>query len=91
MANIKSAKKRILQTAKKTARNRFYRTRIKNLTNAVNEAIQAKDIEKANEAVKAVNRDFHKFVSKGIWKKSTAARRVSRLTLAVNKLKVEVA
>ena len=41
--------------------------------------------------MKIANKDFHKFVSKGIWKKATAARKVSRLTLAVNKLKVEVA
>jgi len=91
MANITSAKKRILQTAKKTARNRFYRTRIKNITNAVNEAITAKDIEKADEAFKIANQNFHKFVSKGIWKKTTAGRKVSRLALAINKLKTEVA
>jgi small subunit ribosomal protein S20 len=91
MANIKSAQKRIKQTAKKTARNRFYRTRIKNITNAVVEAVESKDLEKANEALKVANQNLHKFVSKGILKKTTAGRRVSRLTLAVNKLKVEVA
>ncbi|MBT8349556.1 MAG: 30S ribosomal protein S20, partial [Sulfurovum sp.] len=35
MAHNKSAKKRILQTAVRTERNRYYRTRIKNITKAV--------------------------------------------------------
>ena len=49
MAHHKSAKKRILQTAVKTERNRYYRTRIKNLTKAVLEAVEAAD-KKAAEA-----------------------------------------
>ena len=38
MANHKSAEKRARQTIKKTERNRFYRTRLKNITKAVREA-----------------------------------------------------
>ena len=43
MANHKSAEKRIRQTKKRTERNRFYKTRIKNLTRAVREAVEAGD------------------------------------------------
>jgi small subunit ribosomal protein S20 len=86
MANHKSALKRIKQTAKRTERNRFYRTRIKNMTRDLSEAIEAGDVEKAQAAFKIVNQNFHKFVTKGILKKNTAARKVSRLNAAVKKL-----
>lgn len=79
MANHKSAEKRIRQTAVRTERNRYYRTRIKNITKAVLEAIESGDQAKAQEAFKTANQDFHKFVSKGVLKKENASRRVSRL------------
>jgi len=84
MANHKSALKRIRQTKKKTQRNRFYRTRIKNISKAVREAVESGDKEKALEAFKIANRELHKFVSKGILKKNSASRRVSRLHKLVN-------
>lgn len=91
MANHKSAEKRIRQTLKKTERNRYYRTRIKNITKAVKEAILGQDITKAEEAFKVANRDFHKFVSKGILPKNTAARKVSRLHASIKKLATQKA
>jgi len=84
MANHKSALKRARQTVKRTERNRFYRTRIKNITRAVREAVASGDVEKATEALKLANKNFHKYVSKGILKKNTAARKVSRLAKLVN-------
>ncbi len=87
MANHKSAEKRIRQTKKRTIRNRFYKTRIKNITRAVLEAIEKKDIEAAEKAFKIANKNFHKYVSKGVLKKNAAARRVSRLHAKLNKLK----
>jgi len=86
MANHKSAKKRIKQTIKKTERNRFYKTRIKNITKAVKEAVEAGEVEKAQEAFKIANEKLHHFVSKGILKKNTAARKVSRLNKLVKEL-----
>ncbi len=79
MANHKSALKRARQTVKRTERNRFYKTRIKNITRAIHEAVEAGDSAKAAEALKDANKNFHKYVSKGILKKNTAARKVSRL------------
>lgn len=86
MANHKSAEKRIRQTIKRTERNRYYRTRIKNIIKAVRESVAANDVAKAQEALKIANRELHKFVSKGIIKKNTASRRVSRLNAAVKKI-----
>ncbi|CZE46200.1 30S ribosomal protein S20 [Campylobacter geochelonis] len=88
MANHKSAAKRARQTIKKTERNRFYRTRLKNITRAVREAVEAKDVEAANSAFKVANKSIHSFVSKGILKKETAGRRVSRLAKLVNSLTI---
>ncbi|DAB39872.1 MAG TPA: 30S ribosomal protein S20 [Sulfurovum sp. UBA12169] len=84
MAHHKSAKKRILQTAVKTERNRYYRTRLKNITKAVHEAVAAADKAAATEAFKIANRQIHSFVSKGFLKKQTASRKVSRLHQMVN-------
>jgi small subunit ribosomal protein S20 len=91
MANHKSAMKRIKQTKVKTERNRFYRTRIKNMTRAVYEAVEAGDVEKAQEALKTANKSFHKYVTKGILKKNTAARKVSNLNKRVKELATKAA
>ncbi len=91
MANHKSALKRVRQTIKRTERNRFYRTRIKNITRAVKEAVEAGDTEKANEAFKLANKSFHSYVNKGILKKNTAARKVSRLSKLVKSISEKAA
>jgi len=86
MAHHQSTIKRIRQTAKRTERNRYYRTRFKNIVKAVTVAAEANDKVAAEEAFKVANRQIHKMVSKGFIKKSTAARKVSRLNLMVNKI-----
>ncbi|CAD7289007.1 30S ribosomal protein S20 [Campylobacter suis] len=88
MANHKSAEKRARQTIKRTERNRFYRTRLKNITKAVVVAVDAKDLNAATEALKVANKSLHSFVSKGFLKKQTASRRVGRLAKLVNTLKI---
>ncbi len=84
MANHKSAKKRARQTVKRTERNRYYRTRLKNIVKAVKIAVEEGNKEAAQEAFKVVNKQLHHFVSKGFLKKQTASRKVSRLHKLVN-------
>lgn len=84
MANHKSAIKRAKQTLVRTERNRFYKTRIKNITKTVLTAVEENDKNKALEAVKTANAYFHHCISKGILKKGTASRKISRLQLKVN-------
>ena len=86
MAHHKSTIKRIRQTEKRTKRNRYYRTRLKNITRAVVEAAEAKDKEAAAEAFKVANKQIHSMVSKGFLKKQTASRKVSRLNALVKKI-----
>ena len=84
MANHKSSEKRARQTRIKTERNRFYKTRIKNVTKNVLAAIETADKEKAVETMKTANKYLHHCVSKGILKSGTASRKVSRLQVKVN-------
>lgn len=84
MANHKSCEKRARQTKIKTERNRFYKTRIKNVTKNVLAAIETADKEKAIEAMKTANKYLHHCVSKGVLKAGTASRKVSRLQVKVN-------
>ncbi len=84
MANIKSAKKRILVIEKKTLRNKMIKTKIKTLVKKVEAAIVAGDKEAANCALKVAISEISKATSKGIFHKNTASRKVSRLTKAVN-------
>lgn len=84
MANHKSSIKRIRQTIVRTERNRFYRTRLKNIVKDVRSAVEAGNKEEAASAMNVANKQIQKFVSKGVLKKETAARKISRLHKAVN-------
>lgn len=86
MANHKSAEKRARQTKVRTERNRFYRTRMKNITKAVHAAVATGDKEAADTALKVANKSLHSYVSRGFLKRNSAARKVSRLAKAVNSL-----
>ena len=86
MANIKSAKKRILVTEKRTARNKSIKSAAKTSIKKVEAAIAAKDKAAAEEALKAAIGQINRAATKGVYHKNTAARKVSRLTLAVNKM-----
>ena len=86
LANIKSAKKRILVSKKKELRNKSAKSKIKTLIKKVEAAIEAGDKAEAEAALKVVISEISKAASKGIFHKNTAARKISRLTLAVNKV-----
>ena len=86
MANIKSAKKRILVTKKKEMRNKSVKSRVKPMIKKVEAAIEAGNTAEAEEALKVAISELSKAANKGIYHKNTAARKISRLTLAVNKI-----
>lgn len=86
MANIKSAKKRITVIETKTLRNKMIKSRVKTYVKKVDAAIAANDKEAAQAALNAAIAEISKAASKGIFHKNTASRKISRLTLAVNKL-----
>lgn len=84
MANIKSAKKRILVIETKTLRNKMIKTKIKTVIKKVEAAIASGDKAAANECLKVAITELSKATSKGIFHKNTTSRKISRLTKAVN-------
>ena len=86
MANIKSAKKRILVTQVRTERNKAIKSSVKTAVKKVYAAIDANDKEAAVAALSNATTVISKATSKGVYHKSTAARKVSRLAKAVNKM-----
>lgn len=86
LANIKSAKKRILVIETKTMRNKAIKSAVKTAIKKVEAAVAANDKELATANLRAAISEISKAQSKGIYHKNTAARKISRLTVAVNKL-----
>ncbi len=86
MANIKSAKKRIDVTATRTARNKSIRSKVKTSIKKVEAAVAENDKAAAEAALKTATTEINKACSKGVYHKNNAARKVSRLATAVNKL-----
>ena len=86
MANIKSAKKRVLVAEANRQKNVAFKTSIKTAIKKVLELAQGKDKDALNKAISRVYQLCDKAVVKGILHKNTAARKKSRLTIAVNKL-----
>ena len=86
MANIKSAKKRILVTETRTARNKAIKSKVKTAIKKVDVAVAANDAEAARTALRAAIIEITKAGSKGVFHKNTIARKVSRLTKMVNEI-----
>lgn len=84
MANIKSAKKRILVAETRAARNKAIRSKVKTAVKKVEAAVEANDKAAANEALIAATKLIEMAGSKGIFHKNNVARKVSRLTKLVN-------
>jgi ribosomal protein S20 len=83
MPIIKSAKKRMHQTAKRRARNlttkRGLRSQIKELMGF----IETKDAKKAMDSLNKVQSELDKSVKKNLLKKNTAARKKAQLSAKV--------
>jgi small subunit ribosomal protein S20 len=86
MANIKSAKKRILVNRTKAERNKAIKSGVKTAVKKVNAAVLANDKAAAAEALVAATSAIDKATSKGVYHKNTASRKVSRLAQAVSKM-----
>ena len=86
MANIKSAKKRILVNETKAARNKAIRSRVKTSIKKVEAAVTAGDKAAAQAALLVAISEIDKATTKGVYHKNTASRKVSRLSKAVNSI-----
>ena len=84
MPNIKSAKKRVLVTKTKTARNRSENTALKTAIKKANIAIETNAADKA-ELVRLAVKKIDQAVAKGLLHKNNAARKKAALSVKLNK------
>ena len=87
MANIKSAKKRILVNQKKAARNKSIKSSVKTQIKKVYAAAEGGDVEAMDKELSKLKSTMGKAQQKGVYKKNTMARKISRVSKDVNKAK----
>lgn len=86
MANIKSAKKRVLVAERNAERNKAIKSRVKTYVKKVDAAVESGDKTAAVAALKEAEIELKKATTKGVYHKNTTSRKVSRLTKMVNKM-----
>ena len=84
MANIKSAKKRVLTSQVRADRNKAVKSRVKTYIKKVDAAVIAGDKAAAQGVLNAAISEIEKATSKGVYHQNTASRKVSRHSKAVN-------
>ena len=86
MANIKSQIKRITTNAKRTERNKAYKSELRTWIRKFREAAEAGNKDEAKAALAFASRKLDKAVSKGVIHANQAANKKSALAKAVNKI-----
>ena len=86
MANIKSAKKRILVNRTKAERNKSIRSAVKTAMKKGDTAVANKDLAAAQAALPQAVKAIEMAASKGVYHKNNAARKVFRISKAVNSI-----
>ena len=86
MPNTPQSKKRARQNERKLEVNKARRSRIRTFLKKVEEAISSGDKNAANTALKSAQPELMRGVTKGVYKKNTAARKMSRLSSRVKSL-----
>ncbi len=86
MANTASARKRIRQTATRTARNQARKSRMRTFVRKVEEALASGDKAAAAAALVAAQPEMQRAAGKGVTHRNTVARKVSRLAKRVKAL-----
>ena len=86
MANIKSAKKRILVSRANAERNKAIKSGVKTSIKRVLTAVDSQDKEAAKAALLEATTTIDKATSKGVYHKNTSSRKVSRLAKIVNQM-----
>ncbi len=83
MANTTSAKKATRKIARRTDVNKARRTRVRGFIRKVEEAIASGDQAVAAEALKSAQPEMMRAVTKGVFHRNTASRKISRLAKRV--------
>ena len=86
MANSPQSKKRARQNEARYQVNKARRSRIRTFLRRVEEAIASGDKEAASAALRAAQPELMRGVTKGVFHKNTASRKMSRLSARVKAL-----
>lgn len=86
MANTASARKRIRQTARRTARNQARTSRMRTFIKKVEVAISGGDKAVAAAALRAAQPEMQRASGKGVIHRNTVSRRLSRLSARIKGL-----
>jgi small subunit ribosomal protein S20 len=86
VASHKSAIKRQKQALKKQEKNRSVKSMLKTLAKKVEQAIEAKSADTAKDALVKAMKAYDKAASAGIVHRTTASRKISRLSAKVGKI-----
>jgi small subunit ribosomal protein S20 len=86
VANHPQAKKRTRQRIKRTARNRHFRTTMRSAVKQLRALVSEGNLDSSKAALGVSIKLLDKAVTKGILRRKTASRTISRLTVAVSKI-----
>jgi len=86
MANTPQSKKRARQSLRRLTVNKARRSRIRTYLRKVEEAIASGDKDAAQAALRAAQPELMRGVTRGVFHKNTAARKMSRLSARVKVL-----
>ena len=86
MANIKSAKKRILVNQSKALQNQMAKSQLKTAIKKFNAAVDAGDKEAASELYRLAVKKVDQAVARGLLHKNNAAHKKSEFALKFNKM-----
>lgn len=87
MANHASSRKRVRRNDRRAVVNTNRRSRIRTFIKKVEMAIEGGSAKDASEALKNAQPEIQRGVSKGIFHKNTASRKISRLSARIKALK----
>ena len=86
MANIKSAKKRILQSSKRSEINKKRRSMLRSKIKNLNYSVENKNKAEAKKMFVDLEPALSKSVNSGLFKKNTVSRTLSRLSKKIKLL-----
>jgi len=86
MANHVSAKKRIRRNSRMEVINKIRKNRVRSFIKKVELAIDKDDKKLAQQALIEAQPEMHRSISKGIFKKNTISRKLSRLSARIKKI-----
>lgn len=87
MANHKSARKRVLRNTKRGEINKARISRLRTYMKRIDQAIQNGNAKEAESALQKAQPELYRNVTKGLIRKGTAARTMSRLTAKIKNMK----